>query len=125
AGYGLWILSSSVIGYYGLLDLGFRAGVTQYLTRYLASGDYQRASECLSGAVAALGGLGVVMIALSLGAAWAVPYLFQVPPELTREAFWCVLIVGVSAGFQFALSPYTSIFTATQRFDLANLIGIC
>ena len=41
ARYGIWILTSSIIGYYGLLDLGFRAGVTQYLTRYLAVGDYQ------------------------------------------------------------------------------------
>ena len=124
AGYGIWILSSSVIGYYGFLDLGFRAGVTQYLTRYLASGDSERASECMSSAVAALGAMGVFLMLLSIGAAWLVPHIFHLPPELLRDAFWCVLIVGISAGLQFALSPFTSIFAATQRFDLANLIGI-
>jgi len=43
ARYGIWILTSSLIGYYGLLDLGFRAGVTQYLTRFMAVGDYVKA----------------------------------------------------------------------------------
>lgn len=125
ARYGIWILSASVVGYYGLLDLGFRAGVTQYLTRYLAIGDMKRASECMSAAIAALAAAGAVMIALSVGAAFAVPSLFDLPDELARETFWCILIVGSSAGIQFALQPYGSVFTAKQRFDLANAIGIC
>ena len=58
AGYGIWVLSSSIIGYYGLLDLGFRAGVTQHLTRYLAIGEDVKASECMSSAIAALAALG-------------------------------------------------------------------
>lgn len=124
ARYGIWILTSSIIGYYGLLDIGFRAGVTQYLTRYLASGDYKKASECLSSAVAVLGGLGMVMFGLSLGAAFMAPRLFHLPAGLEHEAFICILIVGSSSALQFALQPYTSIFTATQRFDLANGIGV-
>jgi len=124
AGYGIWILSASVIGYYGFLDLGFRAGVTQYLTQYLASGDTDRASECMSSSVAALAVLGTFMVTLSVGAAYVVPRVFHLPVELVNEAFWCILIVGVSSGLQFALSPFTSIFAATQRFDLASLIGV-
>lgn len=124
ARYGIWILSASVVGYYGLLDLGLRAGVTQYLTRYLAIGDLAKAGECMSAAVAALATIGLMMVGLSIGAAYAVPHLFDLAPELARETFWCILIVGSSTGIQFALQPYGSIFTARQRFDLANLIGI-
>lgn len=124
ARYGIWILTSSIIGYYGFLDLGFRAGVTQYLTRFLAIGDHVKASECMSSAVAVLCALGAVMFGLSLGAAYLVPDLFELPGEMEREAFWCILIVGCSSAIQFALSPFTSVFTATQRFDLANVIGV-
>jgi O-antigen/teichoic acid export membrane protein len=124
ARYGIWILTSSLIGYYGLLDLGFRAGVTQYLTRYLAVGDYVKASECISSAVAVLGSLGCGMFLLSLGAAYLAPRVFDLPPGMEREAFWCILVVGCSSAIQFGLQPFTSVFTATQRFDLASLIGV-
>jgi O-antigen/teichoic acid export membrane protein len=124
AGYGIWVLTASIIGYYGLLDLGFRAGVTQYLTRYLAAGDYVKGSECMSIAVVALGTLGVLLGALSVVAAYFAPSVFNLSPGMEHEAFWCILIVGSSSAIQFALQPFTSIFTALQRFDLANFIGV-
>ncbi|MEJ0038439.1 MAG: polysaccharide biosynthesis C-terminal domain-containing protein [Gammaproteobacteria bacterium] len=124
ARYGVWVLTSSVIGYYGMLDLGFRGGVTQFLTRYLAVGDYRGASQCMSSAVAALSTIGAIIVPLSLGMAWVAPHVFTLPPEIKDEAFWCILIVGCASALQFAFFPYSAIFTARQRFDLANLIGI-
>ena len=124
ARYGIWILTSSFIGYYGFLDLGFRAGVTQYLTRYLAVRDYERGSDCLSSAVAALSLLGTLMVALSFVTAYITPHLFTIQSDMVNEAFWCVLIVGISSAIQCVFSPYAAIFTAMQRFELSNLIGI-
>lgn len=124
ARYGIWILTSSIIGYYGFLDLGFRAGVTQYLTRYLALRDYESASDCLSSAVTALSLPGTLMIALSFGTAYAAPHMFSLPPGTEQEAFWCILVVGISSAVQCVCSPFAAIFTAKQRFDLSNLIGI-
>jgi O-antigen/teichoic acid export membrane protein len=122
--YGVWILTSSLLGYYGFLDLGFRAGVTQYLTRNLAMRDYDKASECLSSAVVALSTLGALLVPLSIAAAYIAPRVFNVPPEVENEAFWCILIVGLGSALQYALSPFPAVFVATQRFDLANLIGV-
>jgi O-antigen/teichoic acid export membrane protein len=124
ARYGVWVLTSSIIGYYGLLDLGFRAGVTQYLTRYLSMRDYGKSSECISSAVAALATLGALLVLLSIGAAYMAPRVFDFPPGMDREAFWCILMVGFTSAMQIALNAFSSIFTATQRFDLANLIGV-
>ncbi len=124
ARYGIWILTSSFVGYYGFLDLGFRTGVVQYLTRYLAVNDYERGSDCISSAVSALSVLSMVMVILSFGGAVAAPYLFALPPGTGNEAFWCILIVGVSSAVQCALSPFSAVFTAKQRFDLTNMIGI-
>lgn len=123
--YGIWILTSSVIGYYGFLDLGFRAGVTQYLTRYFALEDYESASDCISSAVAVLSLLGVMLATLSVVAAFVVPHLFHLPVELNHEAFWCILVVGMSSAIECVFAPFGAVFTAKQRFDLSNLIGIC
>lgn len=124
ARYGIWILTASFIGYYGILDLGFRAGVTQHLTQYLAVKDYERASETLSTAVQAFIGFAFLLVALSLIAAFNVPRWFEIPTEAGNEAFWCVLIVGLGAAAQYALCPFASIFSAAQRFDLASYIGV-
>jgi O-antigen/teichoic acid export membrane protein len=124
AQYGVWVLTTSVIGYYGMLDLGFRGGVTQFLTRYLAVKDYPKASGCLSSAVSALSVVALAIVPLSLLMAWLAPHLFTLPPDVESDAFWCILIVGCTSAFQFAFFPFSAIFTAKQRFDLANLIGI-
>ena len=122
--YGIWVLTSSIVGYYGILDLGSRAGLTQYLTRHLAIGDHSAAAEYVSSAVAAFGALACALGGLTLVAALASPAIFNVPSGLAEEAFWCILVIGVGSAVQFALFPFAAIFPAAERFDVANYIGI-
>jgi O-antigen/teichoic acid export membrane protein len=124
ARYGIWTITASIVGYYGLLDIGVRAGICQYLVRYIAARDYEKAAESLTTAVGTLCALGLVFVALSLGAALLAPSVFDFPEASQHEAFWCILIVGCSASFQFPLSAFPAVFQAKQRFDLANLIGV-
>lgn len=124
AGYGVWVLTASVIGYYGMLDLGLRGGVTQFLTRYLAVDDFVAASECMSTAFSALALVSVAVVGLTFVMAYAAPHIFHLPPGIRIEAFWCILIVGCTSALQFSLFPYSAVFTATERFDIANAIGI-
>jgi O-antigen/teichoic acid export membrane protein len=124
ARYGVWILTVSIIGHFGLLDLGFRGGVTQFLTKYLAVRDYRKASECLSSAVKAFSALGFFLVFLSIAAVYIAPLVFDFPPGLKYETSWCIFIVGLSSAIQFAFFPFASIFPSMQRFDLDNLIGI-
>ena len=124
ARYGAWVLAGSIIGYYGLLDLGFCGGINQYLTRYLAARDYDKASECISTALALLSIVGAVCVGLTVGAAYIAPHVWNFPPSVEREAFWCILIVGLTSSVQFVFFPFMAVFTATQRFDLSNLIGV-
>lgn len=124
ARYGAWVLVGSIVGFYGLLDLGFSGGINQYLTRYLAARDYEKASECISTALALLSIAGAVCVVLTVGAAYVAPHMWNFPPSVEREAFWCILIVGLTSSVQFVFFPFMAVFTATQRFDLSNLIGV-
>src|ERR1700694_4376109 len=47
-GYGLWQLSYSMIGYYGLLDLGFRSAVIFYSARHRALQEYDALNELIT-----------------------------------------------------------------------------
>jgi O-antigen/teichoic acid export membrane protein len=122
--YGVWVLTFSVIGYYGILDLGFRGGVNQYLTRYFSLRDYTRLNQTASSAFYALSGVGALICAISIAATYLAPGMLKIPPAMHRETVWCILVIGCAAGVQCAFFPFSAVFTATQRYDLSNAIGI-
>ncbi len=124
ARYGVWALTVSLTGYYGLLDLGFRAGLTQYITRALAVGDQLQVNKTVSSGFAALACCAGMLLCASLGLAFWSPSFINMSPEIAHEVFWCILIVGASVAVQFFFFPFSAVLTATQRFDIANLIGI-
>lgn len=121
--YGIWALINSFIGYYGMLDFGIRGGINQYLTRYYAVQDYTKASECLSTGIASLSLVGIVLLVISLILSYILAEVFSIPYEFKNETFWCVLIVGSTSAIQCFFIGFSAVFTAKQRFDLANYIG--
>lgn len=124
ARYGVWALISSVTGTYGLLAFGMQGGVNQYLTRYLARRDFQKMNEVASTATAVLSLVGLAILLISLVVAALFPYIFEVPGDLTREVRLCTVIVGASVAVQMSLFVFSSVFMASQRYDLANVIGV-
>ena len=122
--YGIWILITSFIGSYGMLDLGFRAGVNQFLIRSIAAEEVDKTNRVLSTALVALAILAVVVFLVALLTALLVPGALDIPDAAREEALYCILIVGAAASIQIALSPYAAIFVAIQRFDISNLISV-
>jgi O-antigen/teichoic acid export membrane protein len=124
ARYGIWSLVVGLTGYYGLLDLGFRSGIIQYMTRHLAKSDYEQINRTASTAFVALACCaGCVAIAASI-LSWIAPHVFTLPSDAVSETRFCIIVVGCSAALQFLFYPFSAVFTATQRFDLSNIIGI-
>ena len=124
ARYGVWVLVMGLTGYYGLLDVGFRSGLTQYLARYLATGDFDKLNRTVSTGFVALVGCGAIISIASVLLGHFAHAIFNLPTEVEREVVWCIWIVGGSVAIQFAFFPFSAVFTATQRFDIANIIGV-
>jgi O-antigen/teichoic acid export membrane protein len=122
--YGVWSLAIGLTGYYGLLDLGFSAGVTQYLTRYLAAKDFDRLNRIASSGVVALTCCGTIVLIGSLVIAFNASTLFQIPAGTATELALVIVIMGAAVAMQFGFFTYSAVFTAVQRFDLSNGIGV-
>ena len=116
--YGVWAIVVSITGYYGLLDLGLRAGITQYITRYFASGDLERMNKAASSGLALHVGCAICVVLVTLVSVAAAPSFFSFSGELKSEAVWCVAIVGCSTALQFLLFPFSVALAAKQRFDI-------
>jgi O-antigen/teichoic acid export membrane protein len=122
--YGIWTLIMGITGYYGFLDLGVASGMTQYLTRYLAAKDCDALNRTASTGFVTLTCCGLLVFFVSLFLARNVSVLFQIPQNASKEAVLVIAITGASVAIQFVLMTYSAVFTAVQRFDLANGIGI-
>ena len=122
--YGIWALINGIIGYYGLLDLGFRAGLTQYVSRYLACGSLIKVNSTLSTGVVLLSICGAFLAIVSIGLASCLELVFDLPSERVDELRIAMLIAGLGIALQFPLFPLSTVFPATERFDIANAIGV-
>ena len=122
--YGIWTLVIGLTGYYGLLDLGVGSGMTQYLTRYLAANDIDKLNKSASTGFVVLSGIGSVVFIGSLIIAFSASSLFRIQAASAAEVTMVLAITGTSVALQFAFFTYSAVFTAVQRFDLSNIIGI-
>ncbi len=111
-------------GYYGMLDFGFSAGITQYLTRYLAAKDVDGMNRTASTGFVTLSCCGLLVFVASIVIAGNAGQVLQIPAAVNREVAAVIVITGISMALQFAFFTYSAVFTAVQRFDLANAIGI-
>ena len=99
--YGIWTLVVSLTGYYGLLDLGIRSGVGQYVTRYWAQGDMDGVNRTTNTALAVLSVTAIVGILATAVAAWFLPQLFAIEKAGVLEAQWAMFVMGT--GFSISL----------------------
>jgi O-antigen/teichoic acid export membrane protein len=124
--YGVWVLASSITGYYGLIDLGLRGGINQYLTRYVARGDFESLSRTVSTVTVILTLIGMLLMSVSLVLGLVVPHHIDLQETIThREIFWSMTLVGWGAGLELMLFPLMALHVAKQRYDTQNIATIC
>lgn len=122
--FGIWSLVVALTGYYGILDLGIRSAVGQYVTRYWAKDDIAGVSRTISTAIALTLPIAALLLIASFGFAWWAPSLFDVKPEEVDATWTSVLVIGLAVALSFPFAVFGAATYARQRFDIANLIAI-
>src|SRR5262249_45597419 len=81
-------------------------------------------NKTASTGVVALACCGSLIFLATIGLTGLAPIVFQIPDGLVHEVRWAILINGSAVAVQFCLFPFSAVFAATQRYDVANCIGI-
>ena len=75
AALGVWDFAWSIISYFGLAQVGMGSTVNRYVAQYRSAGDVAAMNAAVSSVAYVLYGVALLVAALSIVAAWAVPLL--------------------------------------------------
>jgi O-antigen/teichoic acid export membrane protein len=123
AGYGTWLLITSMNGYLGLLVLGVPMASVRYFAQHVASGDTRKLNEAIGSCTGLYLLLGAIALVVGLGL-YAFFTLYGIPTPFhtdARSAF-AVMVLFVAVGFV-ALLP-EGILAAHGDFVPRNVVRL-
>ena len=123
ASFGLWVLLSGLLGYYGLLDLGTRNAVIRFVARHNAQNDAESVSNVVSTALAAYVAIGIAVLLVAMVFAWRLQdlFVFQRAADLA-DGKQLVMILGVGAAIGFPLSAFGGTLEGLQQFVRIGIV---
>jgi O-antigen/teichoic acid export membrane protein len=121
--YGIWIVATSLVGTYYLVDFGLSASVMRFAAVSVGTGDTGQLSRVVSTALTIYIALAVLIVILSLGlSAWAPSW--EVAAGDAGDFRQVILITGVSLALGFPFKAFAGILQARLRYDLMSMIGL-
>ena len=122
--YGLWIVISSLTGYFGVLDFGIGSSVGLNVALYRARDDVRGVSAIVSTALAYLGVAGLVVLLATVGTQFVFFRVFDVPPDQVADARLALFLVGANFALWLPMNAFDGVLWGCRRFDLQNRVGV-
>lgn len=124
AAYGLWILTTSVTWFFGVLDLGYGGAVVKFIAQYRAWRDRDALNQILSTMAVVFTAVGLVCLVVTGVLAWQIDSLFKLEPGQAPTARAVLLLVGTYLSIRFAFAIFGSVVYGFQRYYLNNAVSI-
>ena len=122
-GYGIWVLVGSIIGYYGILDLGITSAITRYVARYFGQKNYAAINRTINTSLVMFSIIGIVIVSVSFILSGPLSSFFNVSVENYNDFRLVIIILGLSAGLGFPGNLFGAVLRAHERFVTFNIIS--
>ncbi|MHC4157742.1 MAG: oligosaccharide flippase family protein, partial [Planctomycetota bacterium] len=119
-----WTLIISIIGYYGLLDMGIMSAIMRYVARYAGQKNYNAVNQTASTAFTIFCLIGGAVALASLMIAGPLARFFNVEAHDINSFKQVILLLGLTAGLMFPSNALIAIILAHERFVIGNIIKI-
>lgn len=122
--YGIWEITASIVGYFGLLEVGLRPAVTRFTARYRRLSRIDELTALYSTATLLLGASG--FIAASSFCIWALVGPDALVPDDgdTIKYQWFLVIIAMQLLIVMPSYVAESILDGYQKFHLKNLVTV-
>jgi O-antigen/teichoic acid export membrane protein len=121
--YGVWALVATLIGYYGVLDLGLVQATSRYLAGALGSDNREECNRVFNTGLRIYLVLGLLVLAAALVGAFLAPRFCRTPQDASLFAR-LALILGLNLALQFPLRIFTGALEGNLRFDLSASLDL-
>lgn len=119
--YGFWALAGTFVGYYGLLDFGLSAAVSQYVCVAIGRDDHSECRGIFNTAFRVQSIIGGIAFLVTLALAVAAPLIWRNPAD---ASMFCrvIVVLGVNAALLFPMKVYAGVLDAQLRFDIQTAL---
>ena len=122
--FGIYQLARSVIVFFMFLQLGMGPTLVRFCSQAVAQNDQNKIRKISSTAQLLLGGLGLIASLLCL---LLIPFFirfYEIPPVLARETTALLICMAISMFLNMTVIVPQGLVFSSNRYDLANGIGI-
>ncbi len=121
--YGFWAIIATILGYYGLLDLGIVAAVQFLVAKALGERNAAAANRAIATAFYSFAVLGIVILLITAAVAWFAPHFIADHRDVVM--FRQVLVImGVGAAIGFPGRAFIGALSAHLRWDIIASTGM-
>lgn len=120
--YGVWLLISSIVGYFTLLQLGVPAATVRFVTRTIAEDDHEGFRNYANSSLLfflMIGGICLIMTPVLL---FSLTHFYQIPENFIQMAKLALAFAVVEVLVRFLFQVFESIIHAHQKFLILSVI---
>ncbi len=121
-GYGIWALLFSLIGYYGLLDLGVRSALVRYTAFFYARHELAKVNQLINTVIAYYTAGASVLLLVSIFLSKHADRIFHVSPAFKDDFSRLIIVIGISS--MIGINVFSSALQGLQRFELSTRIAV-
>ncbi|MEI6437332.1 MAG: oligosaccharide flippase family protein [Candidatus Omnitrophota bacterium] len=123
-GYGIYTLLTSLIGYYGLLDLGLGDGVTKFVAEYKARNDWDGVNRSVNAALLIQIILGAIGSGCLVFFADGILHLLKVPEQFFIAGQQGVRFVSIGFFFTMLSGTFSAALKGLQSYKQVSQVNV-
>ncbi len=121
--YGIYLLVGALVGYFGLLDLGFGQALIKYVAQFNAVDDKESINKMVNSTYIFFLVIGIIICCSTLIIGYFYVELFNVPSDQIDKARLIAYLVAIGALTSWPIKSFGTVLLGMQRYDINTYLG--